>query len=207
MSVPISQAIPSSLPPWLALALKNKQRKRSRKIMECSQPFHLKTHRAFTRETRILITEKLNQSLVWLLAEASSPSGILTKDELFCCPRPCDQCMFQCCVLSCSVMSDSCNPRDCSLPASFVYGILQARILKWVAIFSSRGSSRPQKSNPGLLHRRQTLYQLSYEGSSLSVVRGKLNEYCTECWVIDLEVKSTWDPVTDILRRKGAEMI
>ena len=35
-----------------------------------------------------------------------------------------------------------CNPMDCSLPGSSVHGILQARILEWVAIPSSRGSSQ-----------------------------------------------------------------
>ena len=34
-----------------------------------------------------------------------------------------------------------CNPMDCSLPGSSVHGILQARILEWAAISSSRGSS------------------------------------------------------------------
>ena len=34
-----------------------------------------------------------------------------------------------------------CDPVDCSLPGSFVYGIFQARILEWVAIPSSRASS------------------------------------------------------------------
>ena len=34
-----------------------------------------------------------------------------------------------------------CDPVDCSPPASSVHGILQARILEWVAISSSRGSS------------------------------------------------------------------
>ena len=33
-----------------------------------------------------------------------------------------------------------CNPMDCSLPGSSVRGILQARMLEWVAISSSRGS-------------------------------------------------------------------
>ena len=28
-----------------------------------------------------------------------------------------------------------CNPRDCNLPGSSVYGIFQARIPEWVAIF------------------------------------------------------------------------
>ena len=34
-----------------------------------------------------------------------------------------------------------CDPRDCSPPGSSVHGILQARILEWVAIPFSRGSS------------------------------------------------------------------
>ena len=37
------------------------------------------------------------------------------------------------------VVSDSCDPVDCSLPGSFVHGTFQARILEWVAIsFSNR---------------------------------------------------------------------
>ena len=36
-----------------------------------------------------------------------------------------------------------CEPMGCSLPASSVQGILQAKILEWVAFFSSRGSSWP----------------------------------------------------------------
>ena len=37
-----------------------------------------------------------------------------------------------------------CNPLDCSLPGSSVHWILQARILEWVAISFSRGSSQPR---------------------------------------------------------------
>ena len=37
-----------------------------------------------------------------------------------------------------------CNPMDCSLPCSSIHGILQARILEWVAMPSSRGSSQPR---------------------------------------------------------------
>ena len=62
-----------------------------------------------------------------------------------------------------------CDPMDCNLPGSSVHGILQARILEWVAISFSRGSSQPrdqtQGSNPGLPHCRQTLYPLSHQGS------------------------------------------
>ena len=37
-----------------------------------------------------------------------------------------------------------CDPMDCSLSGSSVYGILQARILEWVVITFSRGSSQPR---------------------------------------------------------------
>ena len=37
-----------------------------------------------------------------------------------------------------------CDPVDCSLPGSSIHGILQARILEWVAISFSRGSSQPR---------------------------------------------------------------
>ena len=37
-----------------------------------------------------------------------------------------------------------CEPMDCSLPGYSVHGILQARILEWVAISSSKGSSWPR---------------------------------------------------------------
>ena len=37
-----------------------------------------------------------------------------------------------------------CHPMDCSPPGSSVHGILQARTLEWVAMFSYRGSSQPR---------------------------------------------------------------
>ena len=37
-----------------------------------------------------------------------------------------------------------CNLRDCSPPGSSVHGIFQARMLEWVAILFSRGSSQPR---------------------------------------------------------------
>ena len=37
-----------------------------------------------------------------------------------------------------------CNPLDCTPPGFSVHGILQARILEWVAMPSSRGSSQPR---------------------------------------------------------------
>ena len=80
-----------------------------------------------------------------------------------------------------------CDPVDCSPPGSSVHGILQARILEWVAISFSKNCITPwnspgqntgvgsfsllqgifptQGSNPGLPHCRQIIYQLSHKGS------------------------------------------
>ena len=76
------------------------------------------------------------------------------------------------------------HPMDCSPPGSSIHGIFQARVLEWGAIAFS-GNEPPEKpkntgvgslsllqhifptqeSNWGLLHCRQILYQLSYQGS------------------------------------------
>ena len=37
-----------------------------------------------------------------------------------------------------------CDPMDCSPPGSSVHGIIQARILEWVAVSSSRGPPQPR---------------------------------------------------------------
>ena len=57
---------------------------------------------------------------------------------LLCLNSPC-VCVFVLVAQSCLTL---CNPFDCSPPVSSVYGISQARILEWVAITFSRGSSR-----------------------------------------------------------------
>ena len=44
----------------------------------------------------------------------------------------------------CSVMSDSLDPKNCSPSGSSFHEILQARILEWVVMPSSRGSSQPR---------------------------------------------------------------
>ena len=45
-----------------------------------------------------------------------------------------------------------CDPMDCSPPESSVHGILQARILEWVATPFSRGSSQPRDQAAGIPH-------------------------------------------------------
>ena len=51
-----------------------------------------------------------------------------------------DSCVHTQSLQSCPTL---CNPMDYSLPGFSVHGILQARILEWVAMPSSRGSSQP----------------------------------------------------------------
>ena len=62
---------------------------------------------------------------------------------------------------------------DCSLPASFAHGILQARILEWVAMPSSRGSSRPRVELASLVGPALQEYSLP-----LSVFREMLIKKC-----------------------------
>jgi len=40
-----------------------------------------------------------------------------------------------------------CDPMDCSPPGSSVHGVLQAKILDWVATSFSRGSFQPRDQN------------------------------------------------------------
>ena len=53
----------------------------------------------------------------------------------------------------------------CGPPGSSVHGILQARILEWVAIPFSREIFQTQELNLGLLYCRKILYHLSHHGS------------------------------------------
>ena len=51
---------------------------------------------------------------------------------------------YCCCCLVTQSCLTLCEPMNCSPPASSVHGILQARILEWVALSFSRGSSQPR---------------------------------------------------------------
>ena len=61
-----------------------------------------------------------------LLCERAHPQGKVKESEV---------------TQSCPTL---CNPMDCSLPGSSVHGIFQGRVLEWVAISFSRGSSQPR---------------------------------------------------------------
>ena len=59
-------------------------------------------------------------------------------------PSDFSQSQNDCNVFRCSVVSESLRLHRCSPPSSAVHGILQTRILEWVAISISRGSSQPR---------------------------------------------------------------
>ena len=64
-----------------------------------------------------------------------------------------------------------CDPMDCSLPGFPVHGISQARILEWVAISFSRGSSWPRGWTWVSCIGRQILYPWSHQGNPDSHVK------------------------------------
>ena len=55
-------------------------------------------------------------------------------------------------MLSHFIVSSSLRPTDCSLPGSSDHGILQARILEWIAMLSSSSQPRDQTRVSYLLH-------------------------------------------------------
>ena len=59
---------------------------------------------------------------------------------------------------------------DCSSLGSSIHGILQASIVEWDAMPSSRGSSPMQGWNQGVPHCRQLLYHLSHQGSPIKCI-------------------------------------
>ena len=68
-----------------------------------------------------------------------------------------------------------CDTVDLSLPGSSVHGILQAKILEWVAMPSSRGSS-PLRDQTGLFY-----------------------VSCIDKWVLyHLTTSATWEALTEV---------
>ena len=91
---------------------------------------------------------------------------------------PCDVTDTLCCAKWLQSFPTLCNSMDCSPPGSSVHGILQARILEWVAISSSRGSSRLRDWTHVsyiICTGRQVLYHWCHLGSPIVTDRWKLN--------------------------------
>ena len=92
-------------------------------------------------------------------------------------------------------MSNYCDPMDCSLPGSSVHGIFEVRILEWIAISFSRGSSGPRNWTwvsciaGGLLLCRLILYQLSQMGSPQNVFAMILTQWLCLIHFMSLNTK------------------
>ena len=64
-----------------------------------------------------------------------------------------------------------CDPLDCSLPGSSVHGSFQARILEWIAISSSKGSSQPKdRTCISCLVRQILYYGATWEAPQLKLL-------------------------------------
>ena len=83
------------------------------------------------------------------------------------------------------------NTMDCSPPGSSVHGILQAKVMEWVAILFTRGSSQPRDwtqdsalqadslpSEPFLFETLQSLFYFSSEDASLSKITVCIFNHC-----------------------------
>ena len=80
------------------------------------------------------------RQILYHLSHQGSPTHIINKNE-----TNKSKIHFACmCVKSLQLYPTLCDPWDWSPPGSSVHGILQARILEWVAVPSSRGPSRPR---------------------------------------------------------------
>ena len=118
------------------------------------------------------------------------------------------------CVCVCVLVAQSCltlcNPIDCSSPGSSVHGILQARILEWVAFPFSRGSSQPRDQSWGSsqprdqswvssglcrgdsLHCRQILYCLSHREALPKLLLLKLRNFRIK--TLNFKNHGCWQP-------------
>ena len=88
-----------------------------------------------------------------------------------------------------SVVSD-CDPMDCSPPGSSVHGIFQVRILEWVAISCSRGSSQPRgQTHVSYMGRLILYYCFTWEVQNL-IIYYKMNILVTKTQVKKQNVAS-----------------
>ena len=79
-----------------------------------------------------------------------------------------------------SVVSDSSNPMDCSLPGSSIHGIFQAKVLEWCAIAFSGPISR--------LHIKKQRHYFVNQGPS----RQGYGFSSSHAWMWELEYKESW---------------
>ena len=104
-------------------------------------------------------------------------------------------------LLSCSVLSDSLDPMDLKLPGISVHGIFQTRILEWVAMPSSRGSSQPRDETHISSIGRWILYHwANWEASVCSTSPQNLTAFSAYLyWLISSASKRSQTLINSIL--------
>ena len=83
-----------------------------------------------------------------------------------------------------------CDPMKCNLPGFSIQGIFQARVLEWVAISFSRGSSRPRGWTQVSCIVGRSFYPLSHQRSHHNKNKLKMDQRP------NVRVKTTGNPWT-----------
>ena len=78
------------------------------------------------------------------------------------------------CVLVSQLCPTLCDTKDCGPPGSSVHGILQARILEWVAVSSSRGFSRPRDGTQVSCNGRDS-FRLYHQGIPSDIMQKQIS--------------------------------
>ena len=94
------------------------------------------------------------QNATWILSYAVITAATILQDDpdttaqelgwYHCCCWP----WYDCCCLVTKSCLTLCDPTDYSLSGCSIHGVFQARIVEWVAISFSRGSSQPRNWTP-----------------------------------------------------------
>ena len=82
------------------------------------------------------------------------------------------------------------DPMDCSLPGFSIHGIFQERVLEWVSISFSRGSSQPRDRTQVSCIVSKTLYCLSHQGRVL--LSKSLIQFSVDGWSCVPSLLFTW---------------
>ena len=100
-----------------------------------------------------------------------------------------------------------CDPMGCSLPASSVHGILQARILEWVAMPSSRRSPYPWFKPASPAFQADSLPAEQQGKPKKSGVGKESACQCRRCrfdpWVRKIPQRRKWQPIPVFLPGKS----
>ena len=119
---------------------------------------------------------------------------------------------WQAWVKSESEVTQSCptlwDPMDCSTPGSSLHGILQARVLEWVAISFSRGSSRPRdRTWVSLIPGRRFNLWATREAHILSYLLSKRMGCLSGCLVSSASIQKLFCGIFSVFKRSFDEFV